>query len=153
MRVVVDYNLCESNAICMGIVPEVFEVRDDNFLYVLQENPPDELREKCEQAVQQCPKQAQNSLEWQCVSRSTWGLAILRQRDSVRPPPAGRRTGCGPCRRRCVRGSRGWRSQWQGFSREGNYPGRKQGPRFLYCRSGGHALQGGLQGLHRRPEP
>ena len=24
----------------------------------LQENPPDELRAKCEQAVQQCPKQA-----------------------------------------------------------------------------------------------
>ena len=57
-RIVVDYDLCESNAICMGIVPEVFEVRDDNFLYVLQENPPDELRAKCEQAVQQCPKQA-----------------------------------------------------------------------------------------------
>ncbi len=43
-KVVVDFDLCESNAICMGIVPEVFEVRDDNFLYVLQENPPDELR-------------------------------------------------------------------------------------------------------------
>jgi ferredoxin len=42
----------------MGIVPEVFEVRDDNFLYVLQESPPDSLREKCEQAVRQCPKQA-----------------------------------------------------------------------------------------------
>ena len=57
-KVVVDFDLCESNAICMGIVPEVFEVRDDNFLYVLQENPPDELREKCDQAVRQCPKQA-----------------------------------------------------------------------------------------------
>jgi ferredoxin len=57
-KVVVDFDLCESNAICMGIVPEVFEVRDDNFLYVLQENPPDDLRAKCEQAVQQCPKQA-----------------------------------------------------------------------------------------------
>src|SRR5258708_3651909 len=55
---VVDFDLCESNAICMGIVPEVFEVRDDNFLYVLQENPPDELREKCDQAVPQCPTQA-----------------------------------------------------------------------------------------------
>jgi ferredoxin len=57
-KVVVDFDLCESNAICMGIVPEVFEVRDDNFLYVLKENPPDELREKCDQAVRQCPKQA-----------------------------------------------------------------------------------------------
>ncbi len=43
MRVVVDYDRCESNAVCMGISPEVFEVRDDNFLYVLNENPPEEL--------------------------------------------------------------------------------------------------------------
>jgi ferredoxin len=46
MRVVVDFDLCESNAVCMGIAPEVFEVRDDDFLYVLQENPPEELRPK-----------------------------------------------------------------------------------------------------------
>jgi ferredoxin len=57
-KVVVDFDLCESNAICMGLVPEVFEVRDDDFLYILQENPPDELRQGVEQAVRQCPKQA-----------------------------------------------------------------------------------------------
>ena len=57
-KVVVDFDKCESNAVCMAAAPEVFEVRDDNFLYVLQENPPDELREKCDQAVRQCPKQA-----------------------------------------------------------------------------------------------
>jgi ferredoxin len=54
----VDYDLCESNAICMGIVPEVFEVRDDDNLYVLQEEPPEELRAKVEEAVRRCPKQA-----------------------------------------------------------------------------------------------
>jgi ferredoxin len=42
----------------MGIAPEVFEVRDDDFLYVLQEHPADDLRPKVEQAVRQCPKQA-----------------------------------------------------------------------------------------------
>jgi ferredoxin len=57
-KVVVDFDLCESNAICMGIAPEVFEVRDDDFLYVLQERPADELRPKVEEAVQRCPKQA-----------------------------------------------------------------------------------------------
>jgi ferredoxin len=57
-KVVVDFDLCESNAVCMGIAPEVFEVRDDDFLYVLQDEPPDELRAKCEEAVQRCPKQA-----------------------------------------------------------------------------------------------
>jgi len=51
MRVVVDYDRCESNAVCMGILPEVFEVRDDNFLYVLNENPPEERRDKLLQAV------------------------------------------------------------------------------------------------------
>ena len=58
MKVVVNYDLCESNAVCMGIAPEVFEVRDDDFLYVLQENPPEELREKVAEAVRRCPKQA-----------------------------------------------------------------------------------------------
>ncbi|HEX6394330.1 MAG TPA: ferredoxin [Acidimicrobiales bacterium] len=58
MRVVVDYDLCESNALCMAAAPEVFEVRDDDYLYLLQENPPEELRAKVEEAVQRCPKQA-----------------------------------------------------------------------------------------------
>lgn len=58
MRVVVDFDLCESNALCMAAAPEVFEVRDDDFLYVLDENPPERLRSKVEQAVRNCPKQA-----------------------------------------------------------------------------------------------
>ena len=58
MRIVVDYDLCESNAICMGIAPEVFEVRDDDFLYLLTETPGEELREKIEESVRRCPKQA-----------------------------------------------------------------------------------------------
>jgi ferredoxin len=58
MRVVVNYDVCESNAVCMGIAPEVFEVRDDDFLYVLDENPGEELRAKVEEAVRMCPKQA-----------------------------------------------------------------------------------------------
>jgi ferredoxin len=58
MRIVVDYDLCESNAICMAIAPDVFEVRDDDFLYVLNEVPGEDRREKMEEAVQRCPKQA-----------------------------------------------------------------------------------------------
>lgn len=58
MRVIVDYDLCESNAICMGILPEVFEVRDDDFLYVLNENPGEGLRGKVMECVRSCPKQA-----------------------------------------------------------------------------------------------
>ena len=58
MRVVVDFDKCKSNALCMGAAPEVFEVRDDNFLYVLQEEPGEELRAKVEEAVRVCPTQA-----------------------------------------------------------------------------------------------
>ena len=58
MRVVVDYNLCESNAICMGLVPEVFEVRDDDNLYILDEHPPESMRSRLQEAVDRCPKQA-----------------------------------------------------------------------------------------------
>ncbi len=58
MRIVVDFDLCESNALCMAAAPEVFEVRDDDFLYVLQEEPPEELRDKVQAAVRACPKAA-----------------------------------------------------------------------------------------------
>jgi ferredoxin len=58
MRVVVDFDLCESNALCMAILPEVFEVRDDDFLYVLDEHPPDVWRDRLMEAVRTCPKNA-----------------------------------------------------------------------------------------------
>jgi ferredoxin len=58
MKVVVDFDLCESNALCMEAAPEVFEVRDDDLLYVLDEEPGAELKAKVEQAVRVCPKQA-----------------------------------------------------------------------------------------------
>ncbi|MHB1969269.1 MAG: ferredoxin [Acidimicrobiales bacterium] len=58
MRVKVDFDLCTSNAVCMGIAPEVFEVRDDGFLYVLDENPGPEFDERLRQAVASCPNGA-----------------------------------------------------------------------------------------------
>ena len=58
MHVNVDYDLCDSNAICMGILPEVFEVRDDGFLYILNEDPGEELRAKLQESVRACPTQA-----------------------------------------------------------------------------------------------
>jgi ferredoxin len=55
VKVVVDFDECASNAVCMGIMPEVFEVRDDGYLYVLNENPGEELRSKLREAVNGCP--------------------------------------------------------------------------------------------------
>lgn len=58
MKVVVDYDLCEANAICMEVCPEVFRVDDDDNLHVLIESPGEELRTKLEKAVKLCPRQA-----------------------------------------------------------------------------------------------
>jgi ferredoxin len=58
MKVIADFDRCESNAVCMGIAPEVFEVREDNFLYVLQEQPPEELLGRVREAIESCPKRA-----------------------------------------------------------------------------------------------
>jgi len=58
MKVSVDYDLCTSNAVCMGIAPEVFEVRDDGFLYVLNENPGSEFDARLREAVASCPNGA-----------------------------------------------------------------------------------------------
>ena len=55
MKIVVDYDECASNAVCMGIAPEVFEVRDDGFLYVLNEHPGEDQRESVRQAANGCP--------------------------------------------------------------------------------------------------
>ena len=42
----------------MGVAPELFEVRDDGYLYVLDENPSEDLRGKLEEAVKGCPNGA-----------------------------------------------------------------------------------------------
>jgi len=58
MKVKVDFDLCTSNAVCMGIAPEVFEVRDDGYLYILNVNPGPEFSEKMHLAVTACPNGA-----------------------------------------------------------------------------------------------
>ena len=58
MRIVVDFDLCESNAVCMQIAPDIFEVRDDDFLYILNDTPSESDRARVEECEQRCPKQA-----------------------------------------------------------------------------------------------
>ncbi len=58
MKVIVDYDLCEANAVCMSKVPEVFRVDDDDNLHVLMDEIPEALRPKVEDAVRLCPRQA-----------------------------------------------------------------------------------------------
>ncbi len=58
MKVHVDYDLCEGNALCMKVCPEVFVVGDDDRARLLVERPSEELRAKVEEAVRRCPRQA-----------------------------------------------------------------------------------------------
>ena len=55
MKITVNFDLCASNAVCMSIVPEIFEVRDDGFLYVLDDQPGAEFAERVRDAVASCP--------------------------------------------------------------------------------------------------
>ena len=41
-KIKVDFDLCESNAICEALAPEHFEVDDDDFLQILDETVTDE---------------------------------------------------------------------------------------------------------------
>lgn len=58
MKVKVDFDLCESNALCEAIAPATFEIDDDDFLQILDENVTDENRDTVERAVASCPKSA-----------------------------------------------------------------------------------------------
>ncbi|MFQ5352438.1 MAG: ferredoxin [Candidatus Binatia bacterium] len=58
MKVVVDYDLCEANAVCVRLSPEVFEVDDDDNLNVLVEAPGPDLLAGVEKAVRSCPRRA-----------------------------------------------------------------------------------------------
>ena len=42
MKIKVDFDLCESNALCEGLAPEVFELDDDDFLQLKTEETTDE---------------------------------------------------------------------------------------------------------------
>jgi len=58
MKIVVDFDLCQSHGLCTQAAPELFEIRDDGFLYILNETPPEALRGKLEKAVRECPTAA-----------------------------------------------------------------------------------------------
>ncbi len=58
MRVKVDSEVCEANAVCAGLVPEVFEVDDEDNLHILVSEVQSELADRVGHAVHSCPKAA-----------------------------------------------------------------------------------------------
>ncbi len=58
MKILIDNDRCEGNAVCMKVCPEVFEVREDDRAHLRIQNPGEDLRAKVEAAVRRCPRQA-----------------------------------------------------------------------------------------------
>jgi ferredoxin len=57
-KIEVDWGLCESNGVCMGVIPEVFQLEDDDTLTLLQEEVTPDNEEQVLEAIRQCPRQA-----------------------------------------------------------------------------------------------
>ncbi len=58
MKIKVDFDLCESNALCEALAPMHFQIDDDDYLQVIDENVTDETLDAVKQAVAACPKSA-----------------------------------------------------------------------------------------------
>lgn len=58
MRIVVDRDLCESNAVCVRTAPDLFVIDDQDKLRVLVEEPTPEQLERAQAAVHRCPRRA-----------------------------------------------------------------------------------------------
>lgn len=58
MKIKIDYDLCEGNAVCMKVAPEVFTVDASDQAQLVNPNPGEDLRAKVDAAVRRCPRQA-----------------------------------------------------------------------------------------------
>lgn len=55
MKVSVDFDACMSTGGCTNLTPQVFEIRDDGYLYVLLDEPGPELHAAVRVAADLCP--------------------------------------------------------------------------------------------------
>jgi ferredoxin len=58
MRVEVDRDRCEGNAVCVGIAPDLFDLDDEDYAVVKADPVPDGQEGLAEQAVAECPRAA-----------------------------------------------------------------------------------------------
>ncbi len=58
MRVVVDYDRCDSNALCAAVAPTLFQLDDSDNLEVLVEHPAEADWDLAQEAARACPKLA-----------------------------------------------------------------------------------------------
>lgn len=62
-KIKVDFDLCESNALCQAIAPDHFQIDNDDYLQIIDETVTDENQALIEQAVASCPKSAISIVE------------------------------------------------------------------------------------------
>jgi ferredoxin len=62
LKIIVDPNLCEANAICVAEAPEVFGI-EQNAMVVLDETPAEEHAANVRRAVTRCPRGALSVVE------------------------------------------------------------------------------------------
>ncbi|MDT5340459.1 MAG: ferredoxin [Mycobacterium sp.] len=58
MRVEVDRDRCEGNAVCVGIAPDLFDLDDEDYAVVKADPVPEGQEELAEQSVAECPRAA-----------------------------------------------------------------------------------------------
>ncbi len=63
MRIQVDYDLCEANAVCVKTAPGIFEVDDTDKLHLLVARPSAEQLDLVKSAVRRCPRRALSLVE------------------------------------------------------------------------------------------
>jgi ferredoxin len=55
MQISVDTDKCIASGGCVFACPEVFDQDDDGIVVLLNANPPEELRDKVNEAIDACP--------------------------------------------------------------------------------------------------
>ncbi|CAM5740373.1 ferredoxin [Mycolicibacterium aubagnense] len=58
MRVEVDHDRCEGNAVCVGIAPDLFDLDDNDYAVVKADAVPADQEALAEQAIAECPRAA-----------------------------------------------------------------------------------------------
>ncbi|MGD9621865.1 MAG: ferredoxin [Mycolicibacterium sp.] len=58
MRVEVDHDRCEGNAVCVGIAPDLFDLDDEDYAVVKADPVPAGEEVLAEQAIAECPRAA-----------------------------------------------------------------------------------------------
>jgi ferredoxin len=62
-KIKIDWDLCESNAMCEALAPAHYEVDDEDMLQILDDVVTDENQALIEQTVASCPKSAISIVE------------------------------------------------------------------------------------------